>query len=332
MQQTQLLTVRDLGVRLGGLHLVEGVDLDLARGRTHGLVGESGSGKSVTAMAIMRLFDPRLFQVRARRIAFDGRELTDLDNRQMRRIRGAEISMIFQEPMTALNPVLTVGEQIIETLLVHQRLGRAAARRKALEMLEWVRIPAAARRLDEYPHLLSGGMRQRVMIAIAIACRPKLLIADEPTTALDVTIQAQILDLLHELQTEMGMGILLITHDLGVVAGYADEVSVMYAGRIVETGGTAQIYRTPRHPYTEGLIRSHPPVDRDVDELATIPGGVPQPHLRPPGCRFGPRCAHHRAACDLADPPLIGHGGGQRAACIRHADYGAPPAPEAAHG
>ena len=332
MDQQQLLSVRGLSVRLGQLALVEGVDLDLARGQTHGLVGESGSGKSVSAMALMRLYDPRQFRIEADRIDFDGRDLTAMDNRQMRRIRGAEISMIFQEPMTALNPVLTVGEQIVETLLVHQRLTRAEARRKALEMLDWVRIPAAARRMDEYPHLLSGGMRQRVMIAIAIACKPKLLIADEPTTALDVTIQAQILDLLHELQAEMGMGILLITHDLGVVAGYANDVSVMYAGRIVETGSVTQIYRTPRHPYTEGLMHSHPPVDRDVTELTTIPGTVPQPDARPRGCRFGPRCPHFQAACDTADPPLIAFPDGQRAACIRHTDYRHPALHEAAHG
>ncbi|WP_232824850.1 ABC transporter ATP-binding protein [Primorskyibacter marinus] len=321
MAVTPLLSVRGLGVSLGRAALIEGVDLDLMMGKTHGLVGESGSGKSVSAMAIMRLLEPRQFRVEAQRITFDGRDLSALGTTEMRRVRGAEISMIFQEPMTALNPVLPVGEQIVETLRVHQGLNRATARKRALEMLEWVRIPAADRRIDEYPHQLSGGMRQRVMIAIAIACQPKLLIADEPTTALDVTIQAQILELLHELQRELGMGILLITHDLGVVAGYADDVSVMYAGRIIETGTTSQIFEHALHPYTQGLLRSHPPVDRDVDELPTIPGTVPQPHERPNGCRFGPRCAHFRQICDQTDPRLMGFEHQHRAACIRPKGY-----------
>ncbi len=321
MAVAPLLSVRGLSVSYGGAALVEGVELDLMMGKTHGLVGESGSGKSVSAMAIMRLLEPKQFRVEAQRITFDGRELPSLGTHEMRRVRGAEISMIFQEPMTALNPVLPVGEQIVETLRVHQKLDRATARKRALEMLEWVRIPAADRRIDEYPHQLSGGMRQRVMIAIAIACQPKLLIADEPTTALDVTIQAQILELLHELQRELGMGILLITHDLGVVAGYADNVSVMYAGRIIESGTTSQIFEHALHPYTQGLLRSHPPVDRDVDELPTIPGTVPQPHERPNGCRFGPRCAHFRQICDQTDPRLMGFEARHRAACIRPKDY-----------
>ncbi|WP_306119090.1 MULTISPECIES: ABC transporter ATP-binding protein [unclassified Roseitalea] len=324
MGDQPLLSIRDLTVAKGRLRLVEGVSLDLMAGKTHGLVGESGSGKSVTAMAAMRLYDSRQFDITAQRLTLGDRDLLSLSEGEMRRIRGAQISMIFQEPMSALNPVLTVGEQIIETLCIHQNLSRRAARKQALDMLEWVRIPAARQRLDEYPHLMSGGMRQRVMIAIALACRPKLLIADEPTTALDVTIQAQILELLHDLQAELGMSILLITHDLGVVAGYADHVSVMYAGRIVETAPVAGIYAGPRHPYTEGLMASHPPVDADVDELRTIAGTVPQPDRRPPGCRFAPRCGYSRPACEALDPPLIDFGGGQAAACIRHTDYRLP--------
>ena len=332
MSVAPLLSVRGLEVRSGGVALVEAVELDLLKGQTHGLVGESGSGKSISAMAIMRLLDAAQFEVEAQHISFEGRELTRLDEGGMRHVRGAEISMIFQEPMTALNPVLPVGEQIAETLRVHQRLSRTAARKRALEMLDWVRIPAADRRIDEYPHQLSGGMRQRVMIAIAIACQPKLLIADEPTTALDVTIQAQILELLHDLQSELHMAILLITHDLGVVAGYADHVSVMYAGRIVETGTTEQIFDAPLHPYTEGLLRSHPPVDADLAELATIPGTVPEPHLRPEGCRFGPRCAHFREICDQADPRLMWFADHHRAACIRPRGYVVNDLLEVEHG
>jgi oligopeptide/dipeptide ABC transporter ATP-binding protein len=284
-------------------------------------VGESGSGKSVTAMAALGLFDRRLFRVRADHIRFEGRSILNLPEARMQAIRGSQISMIFQEPMTALNPVLTVGEQIAETLVVHQGLTRRQARKEAVDMLARVRIPAPADRIDDYPHKMSGGMRQRVMIAIAIACRPKLLIADEPTTALDVTIQAQILELLHDLQSELGMAILLITHDLGVVAGYAEEVSVMYAGRVVETGTAAALFERPLHPYSEALLASHPPVDEDVETLQAIPGTVPQPDARPPGCRFGPRCALFRPQCAEADPPLMTLRPGQRAACIRHTGY-----------
>lgn len=321
-----LLSIRNLTVTFGSTRLVEGVSLDLHPGRTHGLVGESGSGKSVTAMAVLGLFDRRFFRTTADRIEFAGRDIRNLSERQMQAIRGADISMIFQEPMSALNPVLTIGEQIVETLMVHQKMSRRQARTEAAEMLTRVRIPAPKERLDEYPHLLSGGMRQRVMIAIAMACRPKLLIADEPTTALDVTIQAQILELLHELQDELGMGILLITHDLGVVAGYAQEVSVMYAGRVVETGRVADIFERALHPYTEGLLRSHPPVDGDVERLVAIPGQVPQPDRRPPGCRFAPRCDYARPECEKADPPLIERESraGHRAACIRHSGYAIP--------
>ena len=316
-----LLSVRNLVVEFGALALIDGVSLDVYPGKTHGLVGESGSGKSVTALAVLGLFNRRQFRCRADAIRFCGRNILNLPERDMQHIRGSEISMIFQEPMTALNPVLTVGEQIIETLCVHQQLTRRQARAEAAELLARVRIPAPVERLNDYPHNMSGGMRQRVMIAIAIACGPRLLIADEPTTALDVTIQAQILELLHDLQAEFGMGILLITHDLGVVAGYASDVSVMYAGHVVESGTVEQLFEAPLHPYTEGLLASHPPVDEDVEALSAIPGNVPEPALRPPGCRFGKRCKWFKEACAVAEPPLLDFGAGHRAACIRDTDY-----------
>jgi oligopeptide/dipeptide ABC transporter ATP-binding protein len=325
---TPLLSIRNLSVKLGQLALVDGVSLDVYAGMTHGLVGESGSGKSVTALAVLGLFNRRQFQIRADAIWLASRDIRDLSEREMQRIRGSEISMIFQEPMTALNPVLTIGEQIIETLCVHQRLSRRQARAEAAELLGRVRIPAPQERLDDYPHNMSGGMRQRVMIAIAIACRPRLLIADEPTTALDVTIQAQILELLHDLQGEIGMGILLITHDLGVVAGYARDVSVMYAGHVVESGSVGQLFQQPLHPYTEGLLQSHPPVDQDVETLLAIPGNVPEPGQRPSGCRFGTRCRYFDPACAANEPALLNFGARHHAACIRHTGYRhAAPAP-----
>lgn len=319
-----LLSIRNLSVSFSGMSLIDGVSLDLQHGRTHGLVGESGSGKSVTAMAVMGLLDRRFFKTRADAVEFDGRPILNLPEKEMRKIRGSDISMIFQEPMSALNPVLTIGEQIIETLVVHQDMTRRQARAEAAEMLDRVRIPSPYERLKDFPHHMSGGMRQRVMIAIAIACRPKLLIADEPTTALDVTIQAQILELLHDLQDELGMSILLITHDLGVVAGYANDVSVMYSGRIVETGRVEQIFSNPCHPYTEGLLASHPPIDEDVERLVAIPGNIPRPDRRPPGCRFEPRCRYARPVCATGIPPLSDMGGAHRSACIRDLGFSMP--------
>jgi oligopeptide/dipeptide ABC transporter ATP-binding protein len=223
----------------------------------------------------------------------------------MRRIRGAEIAMIFQDPMSSLNPVLTIADQISETLILHQNLDRAAARKRAIELLDLVRIADAAHRVDAYPHQLSGGQRQRVMIAIAIACRPKLLIADEPTTALDVTIQAQILDLLRDLQAELGMSVILISHDLGVIAEFARRVLVMYAGRVVESAPSRALYRTPMHPYTSGLLAAIPPLDHDVDRLPTIPGSIPDPARRIQGCRFSPRCPEAEPACLQTPPDLV---------------------------
>jgi oligopeptide/dipeptide ABC transporter ATP-binding protein len=323
-----LLSVRNLRTEFatddGRFAAIDDVSFDLDQGGVLGIVGESGSGKSVTALSIMRLIPSPPGRIASGEILFDGRDLLRLPDRQMREIRGAAISMIFQEPMTSLNPVFTVGEQIVETVRRHERLGARAARAKALEMLNKVGIPAPAQRLEEYPHELSGGMRQRVMIAIALSCNPRLLLADEPTTALDVTIQAQILELLRELQEEFGMAVILITHDLGVVAEFVDRVIVMYAGRTVETADVHPTFEQPRHPYTEGLLASIPSLEDERDRLQVIEGVVPSPFALPPGCRYAPRCRYARPACDAMDPPLLRLGPDHRAACIRHTDYRVP--------
>jgi oligopeptide/dipeptide ABC transporter ATP-binding protein len=280
--------------------VVDGVDLAVARGEVVALVGESGCGKSLTALSIVRLV-PKPGLVAAGRVRLDGRPLEALGPGGWRRVRGREIAMIFQEPMTSLNPVQTVGAQVVEAVRLHERVSRAAARSRALALFERVGIPDPAARLDAYPHQLSGGMKQRAMIAMALAARPKLLIADEPTTALDVTIQAQILELLRELGRELGMGVLLITHDLGVVNELADRVAVMYAGRVVEQGTREELLAAPRHPYTEGLLRSLPGRAARGARLAEIPGAVPPPEAWPAGCRFADRCPRAFAAC--ADAP-----------------------------
>jgi oligopeptide/dipeptide ABC transporter ATP-binding protein len=293
--------------RSGAIRAVDGVDFTLRPGRTLGIVGESGSGKSVTALSIMRLVDrPGRIQ-EGSSIVFDGRELTTLPERQLERVRGSDISMIFQEPMTSLNPVYSVGDQIAESVRIHRGAKQRAARERALEMLKLVGIPEAARRLDDYPHQLSGGMRQRVMIAMALACKPDLLIADEPTTALDVTIQAQILDLLKSLQRELGTSVLMITHDLGVVAETCDEVVVMYAGRVVEQAPTRALFQMPRHPYTAGLLRSVPSYGDGAPHarLQEIEGMVPALHELPKGCKFVDRCPAAQARCQLEEPPLV---------------------------
>ncbi|HZO97634.1 MAG TPA: ABC transporter ATP-binding protein [Gaiellaceae bacterium] len=289
----------------GEIRAVDGVDFTLDAGRTLGIVGESGSGKSVTALSIMRLVDrPGRIQDGSR-VVFGGRELTALPERELERIRGAEISMVFQEPMTSLNPVYTVGEQIAESVRLHRGASAGKARERALEMLRLVGIPEAARRLDDYPHQLSGGMRQRVMIGMALACDPKLLIADEPTTALDVTIQAQILDLLAGLRERLGMSVLLITHDLGVVAEMCDDVVVMYAGRVVERGPVRDVFTTPQHPYTEALLQSIPMLGMtQAEPLRVIRGSVPSPLDWPEGCRFRPRCDYAFERCAEL-PPLL---------------------------
>jgi len=314
----------------GDVAAVDGVDLAVPRGRTLGIVGESGCGKSMFSLSVMRLV-PRPGRVAAGRVLLDGRDLLLLPEAEMRRVRGGEVAMIFQEPMTSLNPVHSVGAQITEAMRAHDRTASASALRDAaIAALKRVRIPAPERRFDEFPHQLSGGMRQRVMIAMALACRPRLLIADEPTTALDVTVQAQILDLLRELQAETGMSIVLITHDLGVVAEMADEVAVMYAGRVVERAAAAALFDDPQHPYSIGLLGSVPRLDEERDRLLAIEGAVPPPFALPPGCRFAPRCPFRIDACDAADPPLRALSPGHRAACIRapvEASLSAAPSP-----
>ena len=324
-----LLSVRGLTTSFGGAPVVDGVSFDLMPGEVLGIVGESGSGKSVAALSILRLLSPP-GRIEAGTIRFEGEDLLAKSEAQMRRIRGDRISMIFQEPMTSLNPVFTIGDQIGETLREHQRLGRRESRRRAVELLGMVEIAAAERRLDDYPHQMSGGMRQRVMIAMALACQPRLLIADEPTTALDVTIQAQILDLLRELQRELAMAVILITHDLGVIAEFARRVIVFYAARAVERGPVGPVFRAPLHPYTEGLLRSVPRLDADDDRLQAIEGMVASPLDPPPGCRFHPRCRHARAPCAAIEPKLVALAPDHDAACIRHTGYALAPEAEAA--
>ena len=296
---------------------MDGVSLAVGRGQTLGIVGESGCGKSMLSLSVMRLV-PAPGRIGAGKVMFDGRDLLGLSPAAIRDIRGNRIAMIFQEPMTSLNPVFTVGDQITEAMRAHDRsTGSVALRAKAIEALNRVRIPDPARRFEEYPHQMSGGMRQRVMIAMALACAPDLLIADEPTTALDVTVQAQILDLLRDLQQQTGMAIILITHDLGIVAEMADEVAVMYAGRVIERATGAAIFDDPQHPYTLGLLGSIPRVEEKRDRLLAIEGAVPPPFALPQGCRFHPRCVFSIPDCTKQDPPLIEIAAGHRAACIR---------------
>jgi oligopeptide/dipeptide ABC transporter ATP-binding protein len=305
-----LLEVKNLRtyfhVKEGLAKAVDGVSFQLRQGETLGLVGESGCGKTVTSLSILKLLDSPPAEYRGGEILFEGRDLLKAGEKQMQRIRGKTISMIFQEPMTSLNPVISIGFQIEEVLRNHQLLNPAAARQRTLELLNMVGIPSPRRRLDEYPHQLSGGMRQRVMIAMALACNPKVLIADEPTTALDVTIQAQILDLMQQLQADLGTSILLITHDLGVIAETADRVAVMYAGMIVEEADIRTIFKNPAHPYTQGLLRSIPRIDEDKrpHRLAEIPGRVPSLFFLPPGCAFFDRCPVGADRCRREIPEL----------------------------
>ncbi|MDP9820842.1 ABC transporter ATP-binding protein [Nocardioides massiliensis] len=303
-----LLSVKDLSVefRVGGswTPVVTDVSFDVARGQVVGLVGESGSGKSVSCFSVLRLLDQRVGRVARGSIEFKGRDLVTLDDRALSDVRGNEIGMIFQEPMTSLNPAFTVGMQIAEVVRRHRGGSRSAARQRAVEVLDMVGIPRAAQRIHQYPHEFSGGMRQRVMIAMALAVEPDLLIADEPTTALDVTIQAQILDLLREFAADLGMGVALVTHDLGVVADICDDVVVMYAGQVVEHAECFDLFARPRHPYTAALMGSMPQVDGRGGETV-IPGHPPLPTEYPAGCRFAPRCAHVRPACEAAPIPLL---------------------------
>jgi oligopeptide/dipeptide ABC transporter ATP-binding protein len=314
-----LLEVRNLHVRFstpdGVVHAVRGIDYWIAPGEAVGLVGESGSGKSVSALSILRLLQSPPATLSGE-IRFRGVDLLTAPPEKLRRIRGSDIAMVFQDPLSSLNPVLTIGQQVSEALAVHRGLHGPAARRRAAELLSLVGISDPDRQLDRYPHQFSGGMRQRVMIAASLSCNPSLLIADEPTTALDVTIQAQILDLLARLRVELGMAIMLITHDLGVVAGVTDRINVMYAGRIVETGPTDVVLSNPRHPYTEGLLRSIPSLDRDRHEpLIPIEGAPPDLRLDVAGCPFQPRCPSAFARCTEARPSLLPAGRGRGSAC-----------------
>jgi oligopeptide/dipeptide ABC transporter ATP-binding protein len=321
----ELLSIRGLCVDFetdaGVAPAVRGVDLDIGVGETVALVGESGCGKSVTAMSVMRLITGR---ISAGSIRFQGRELQGLAEAEMRKIRGGQVGMIFQEPMTSLNPVFTVGKQIEEVLILHQKLTPRAAREQALELLERVGIPSPERRIAQYPHELSGGMKQRVMISMAIACRPKLLIADEPTTALDVTIQAQIMDLLRSLKQELGMAVLLITHDLGVVAHFAERVAVMYAGKIVEQGQVRDIFKRAAHPYTQALLAALPDPQNPTKRLEAIPGRVPSARMLPPGCAFCARCRLAFEPCPSVLPELYEIAPGHHAACLLHDPSRAP--------
>ncbi len=316
-----LLEVRDLRTHFytqdGVVKAVDGVSFDVDRGETLGIVGESGCGKSVTSLSIMRLIPQPPGKIVSGKILFDGENLLDASDEEMRDIRGNRIAMIFQDPMTSLNPVLTVGRQITESLELHMKLNRRAARDRAAELLNMVGIPSAARRLDSYPHQFSGGMRQRVMIAMALACNPELLIADEPTTALDVTIQAQILELIKRLQEELRMAVIVITHDLGVVAGMTDRVTVMYAGRVVEEGPTKEIFANPRMPYTIGLLRSIPRLDEERGrKLSPIRGLPPDLIDLPAVCPFSPRCDYVQERCLQQVPPLRAVAPNHRAACL----------------
>lgn len=307
MSEENILEIKDLRTSFFvddfEIKAVDGVSFKLPKGKTIGIVGESGSGKSITALSILRLLD-HPGKVTGGEIIFKGRDLTKLSDKEIRNIRGNEISVIFQEPMTSLNPVYTIGQQIRETLKVHQGLGKEKGTQKAIELLKLVGIPSPESRVKQYPHELSGGMRQRVMIAMALACNPDLLIADEPTTALDVTIQAQILELINDLQDRLGMSVIMITHDLGVVAETCDYVAVMYCGKVVEYQDVKSLFKNPRHPYTIGLLKSIPRHDIDVDELEPIKGTVPSPTEMPKGCRFAPRCPFATDLCAEELPSL----------------------------
>lgn len=320
-----LLSVKDLKTYFytddGVIPAVDGVSFDLERGSTIGIVGESGCGKSVTSLSILGLIPQPPGKIVGGQILFEGQDLLKLSEPELRQIRGNEIAMIFQEPMTSLNPVFTVGFQISEAIIRHQGFSKAEAREKSIEMLRLVGIPSPEKRVDDYPHHMSGGMRQRVMIAMSLSCNPKLLIADEPTTALDVTIQAQILDLMRELQKNLGTAIMMITHDLGVIAELVEKVVVMYTGKVVETADTHAIFKSPRHPYTIGLLNSIPRLDGSGERLETIPGTVPVPGNFPEGCGFHPRCPFAQELCVGVFPPAFVVADGHKVACWRVVDY-----------
>lgn len=313
-----ILQVEDLHISFrgedGDLHPVSGIDFHVHAGETLGIVGESGCGKSVTSLSIMGLLPKGMGRVSGGSIRFQDKTITGMTQKEMQKIRGNEIAMIFQEPMTSLNPVYTIGEQLGEQIRLHLRLGKREALEKAVNMLQIVGIPRAEQIVKEYPHQLSGGMRQRVMIAMAMSCDPKLLIADEPTTALDVTIQAQILDLMRELKQEKGTSIIFITHDLGVVAEMCDRVVVMYAGQVIEEATVRELFENPQHPYTKGLIASIPSLEQQQRRLYSIRGTVPHPSAMPTGCRFAPRCDYVHDACHV-NPPLLNATDGHKCRC-----------------
>ena len=300
--------------------VVRDVSLEIMNGETLGLVGESGCGKSITSKSIMRLIPDPPGKIEGGSIVVDGREILQMSERELQSIRGKLVSMIFQEPMTALNPLYTCGNQISEAILKHNNISKKEAKHRAIRLLEMVGVPSPERRYASYPHELSGGMRQRVMIAMALSCKPKLLIADEPTTALDPTIQAQILSLIKKLQTRLEMSVLLITHDLGVVAETCDRVVVMYAGQVVEVAQVRELFAKPKHPYTMGLMKAIPQLDSKVEKLYSIPGSVPQFDNMPAGCAFGPRCPYFKEGCAKAAPELVEVSAGHRVRCIRAYD------------
>jgi oligopeptide transport system ATP-binding protein len=324
-----LLQVRNLKTQFhteeGIVRAVDGVSYDVEEGETLGLVGESGCGKSVSALSILRLIPNPPGKIVDGEIIFEGEDILKMDEEEVRHIRGNRIAMIFQEPMTSLNPVLTIGRQLTEALELHLKMDGSAARKRAAELLEMVGIPAAASRLNDYPHQYSGGMRQRVMIAMAMSCNPKLLLADEPTTALDVTIQAQILEIMARLSRELGTAVVIITHNLGVVARYADRVNVMYAGKVVETAAAPELYANPRHPYTIGLLKSVPRLDQGRKDRLVPIEGVPPDLVNPPaGCSFAPRCAYKIDKCLTEEPPLMSAGDKHQSACWVMPDVNTP--------
>ncbi len=323
---TSLLSIRGLRThfptRAGVVRAVDGVDLDIAKGEMVGLVGESGCGKSITALSILRLIYPP-GRIESGEIYFKQRDILKMPDSEIREIRGNDIAMIFQDPMTSLNPVFTVGDQIGEAVRRHRNVTKHESRHLAIEAMREVSIPVPEKRVDDYPHQLSGGMRQRVMIAMALACDPDLLIADEPTTALDVTIQAQILELIDDLRRSRDLAVLLITHDLGVVADVCDRVAVMYTGRIVEEAKVDELFSEPRHPYTQGLLRSVPKLSSAGERekrLTTIEGTVPTPTDLPPGCHFAPRCSHRRPECEASDIDLRGLASGAKVRCVLYSE------------
>ncbi|OSP54013.1 ABC transporter ATP-binding protein [Pseudoruegeria sp. SK021] len=319
-----LLEVEDLTISLGSgasrVDIVDGVSFTVGANEPIGIVGESGSGKSMIALAIMGLL-PKALKITRGTIRFEGREIQALSKAEMRRLRGAEIGMIFQEPSTALNPVFTTGAQLVEVLQRHTRMSKSEARDRTIELFRQVGIPSPAERFNDYPHQMSGGMRQRVMIAMALACKPKLIIADEPTTALDATIQLQIMNVLVRLRAETGVAVVFISHDLALVASFAERIQVMYAGRLAETGPTDLVFNAPNHPYTEGLMHCAFGLEDDVTRLPTIEGRVPSPSHFPKGCRFSTRCSHVRDMCHNLVPPKIPVGDDHLSACFRHTHF-----------